>query len=84
MLATAQQMAGEYANAEMTLRELLKASPQNPVALNNLGYFLVERDEKLDEAVNLIQQAVKLNPTNSSYLDSLGLGIFQTRKIRRS
>ena len=81
MLATAQQMAGEYANAETTLRELLKESPQNPVALNNLGYFLIERDEKLDEAVSLIQQAVKLNPTNSSYLDSLGWAYFKLGKF---
>ncbi|MEP7038783.1 MAG: tetratricopeptide repeat protein [Acidobacteriota bacterium] len=81
MLATAQQMAGEYANAETTLRELLKESPQNPVALNNLGYFLIERDEKLNEAVNLIQQAVKLNPTNSSYLDSLGWAYFKLGKF---
>ncbi len=80
-LATAQQMAGEYANAEMTLRELLKESPQNPVALNNLGYFLVERNEKLSEALNLIQQAVKLEPANSSYLDSLGWAYFKLGKL---
>lgn len=80
-LATAQQMAGEYANAETTLRELLKESPQNPVALNNLGYFLVERDVKLNEALDLIKQAVKLNPTNSSYLDSLGWAYFKLGKL---
>ncbi len=80
-LATAQQMAGEYVAAEMTLREMLKESPQNPVALNNLGYFLVERDAKLDEALDLIRQAVKLKPANSSYLDSLGWAYFKLGKF---
>ena len=80
-LATAQQMAGEYAGAETTLRELLKESPRNPVALNNLGYFLVERDAKLNEALDLIKQAVKLSPTNSSYLDSLGWAYFKLGRL---
>lgn len=80
-LATAQQMAGEYAAAETTLRELLKETPQNPAALNNLGYFLIERDIKLDEALDLIRQAVKLDPANSSYLDSLGWAYFKLGKF---
>ncbi|MGI8641674.1 MAG: tetratricopeptide repeat protein [Pyrinomonadaceae bacterium] len=83
-LATAQQMAGEYAAAEVTLRELLKESPQNPIALNNLGYFLVERDAKLNEALDLIQQAVKIDPTNPSYLDSLGWAYFKLGKLNEA
>ncbi len=80
-LATAQQMAGDYKSAEETLRGVLKKSPGNPVALNNLGYFLAERDEKLNEALDLIQQAVKIDPTNSSYLDSLGWVYFKLGKF---
>ena len=71
-LATAQQMSGDYASAESTLREILKQTPRNPIALNNLGYFLLERDVRFDEALELIQKAVKIDPTNPSYLDSLG------------
>lgn len=81
ILATAQQSSGEYSAAEITLRELLKASPQNPIALNNLGYFLVERGEKLDEALKLIQQAVKADPISPSYLDSLGWAYFKLGKL---
>ena len=40
-LATAQQTGGDYKGAEATLRELLKQTPGNPIALNNLGYFLL-------------------------------------------
>lgn len=76
-LATAQQTSGNFAAAENILRELLKQSPGNPIALNNLGYFLTERNTKLDEALNLIEQAVKIDPTNPSYLDSLGWAYFK-------
>lgn len=79
-LATAQQMAGEFAAAETTLREILKVSPGNPIAMNNLGYFLLERDLRLEEALELIKKAVDIDPTNPSYLDSLGWAFFKLGK----
>lgn len=83
-LATAQQQAGDNAAAEATLRALLKQSPGNPIALNNLGYFFVERNANLDEALNLIEQAVKIDPTNPSYLDSLGWAYFKLEKLEQA
>lgn len=80
-LATAYQTAGNFSAAENILRELLKQSPGNPIALNNLGYFLIERDTKLAEALNLIERAVSIDPTNSSYLDSLGWAFYKLGKI---
>jgi len=80
-LATAQQNSGDFKAAEITLREILIESPNNPVAQNNLGYFLAERGEKLDEALKLIQQALQTDPDNSSYLDSLGWVYFKLGKF---
>ena len=76
-LASAQQISGDFKAAETTLRDILKQSPGNPIALNNLGYFLLERNERVNEAFNLINQAVKIDPTNPSYLDSLGWAYFK-------
>jgi tetratricopeptide (TPR) repeat protein len=76
-LATAQNRAGDRKGAEATLREILKQSPDNPIALNNLGYFLLERGELLNEAKDMIQKAVNIDPTNPSYLDSLGWAYFK-------
>ncbi|HYJ90316.1 MAG TPA: tetratricopeptide repeat protein, partial [Pyrinomonadaceae bacterium] len=81
MLATAQQTAGKYADAEATLHDVLKQTPGNPIALNNLGYFLLERGERYEEALDLIQRAVKTDPTNPSYLDSLGWAYFKLQKL---
>jgi tetratricopeptide (TPR) repeat protein len=79
-LATAQQMGGEFAAAEATLREILKQTPGNPIALNNLGYFLLERNERFTEALDLIQKAIAIEPDNPSYLDSLGWAYFKLGK----
>ena len=80
-IASALQMSGDMAGAEATLRDILKESPGNPIALNNLGYFLLERNEKLEEALKLIEQAVAVDPTNPSYLDSLGWAYFKSGKM---
>lgn len=76
-LATAQNEAGDFPAAEKTLRAILDKTPENPTALNNLGYFLAERGEKLEEALQMIQKAVKAQPDNSSFLDSLGWAYFK-------
>jgi Tfp pilus assembly protein PilF len=80
-LATAQQNSGDFKGAEATLRGILAESPNNPIAQNNLGYFLTERNEKLDEALKLIQEAVKSEPDNPSYLDSLGWVYFKMGRL---
>ncbi|HUR96696.1 MAG TPA: tetratricopeptide repeat protein [Pyrinomonadaceae bacterium] len=80
-LATAQQMSGDVKGAEATLRELLKQTPGNPIAMNNLGYFLLDRDDRVQEAFDLIQQALKIDPTNPSYLDSLGWAYYRLGKL---
>jgi len=36
------------------------------------GYMLAERGQKLDEAVSFVERALKLDPGNPAYLDSLG------------
>src|SRR5690606_28759616 len=53
----------------------------NPIALNNLGYFLLERRERYEEALGLIEQAVRVDPTNPSYLDSLGWAHFKLGRL---
>jgi tetratricopeptide (TPR) repeat protein len=80
-LATAQYQSGNFQSAEATLRAILKQTPENPIALNNLGFFLLERNERISEAVDLIERALKIDPTNSSYLDSLGWGYYKLGKL---
>ncbi len=59
------------------LRKTINQDPENDEALNYLGYTLVERNENLDEAGRLIKEAVRLEPENGAYLDSLGWFYFK-------
>ncbi|MFN9960334.1 MAG: tetratricopeptide repeat protein, partial [bacterium] len=53
--------------------ESLLMSPDNPMAMNNLGFMLLEADREIDRATTLIRRAIRIDPRNSAYLDSLGL-----------
>ncbi len=64
--------AGRTADAETAFRGLIAKDPRDANALNYLGYMMAERGTSLDEAVTLIQRALKVEPNNPSYLDSLG------------
>jgi tetratricopeptide (TPR) repeat protein len=80
-LSSAQERAGDPKGSEESLRRILSRDPTNATALNNLGYFLVERNERLTEALEMIQRAVRANPNNASFLDSLGWAYFKLGKL---
>lgn len=71
-LSSVLEKLGKNEAAEKGLRELLRTHPDNATALNNLGYFLLERSTNSQEALKLIEQAVAIDPVNGSFLDSLG------------
>jgi tetratricopeptide (TPR) repeat protein len=81
-LSSIQDRRKQYKESEATLRTILSLDPDNPTAMNNLGYFLTERNERLDEALSLIQRAVNIDPTNSSFLDSLGWVYFKQNQLQ--
>jgi Flp pilus assembly protein TadD len=80
-MSSIQQERGDVKGAEATLRDLVSQDPQDANALNSLGYLLAERGDRLDEAVQLLQRAVKIDPENPSFLDSLGWAYFQQGRL---
>jgi tetratricopeptide (TPR) repeat protein len=75
------QDKGDVKGAEKSLRDLIARDPLDAGALNSLGYMFAERGERLDEAVTLLQRALKVDPGNPSYLDSLGWAYFQQGRL---
>lgn len=75
------ERAGRLPDAERALRDVLAKDPQDANALNSLGYMLADHGMRLDEAVDLVQRALKVEPTNPSYLDSLGWAYFRQGKL---
>lgn len=80
-LAYLQQTFRHFDLAEKNLREILDESPGYPIALNNLGYLLLTQDKNLTEALELIEKAVRIEPRNSSYLDSLGWANYKLGRL---
>ena len=72
MLANLYYETNHTGQVEKELREALKADPNFHEASNFLGYFFAERGEELDEAQQLVEEALKVQPENGAYLDSLG------------
>ncbi len=62
----------------------LKQSPDFSEALNYLGYMWVERGERLTEAKVMIEKAVKAEPTNAAFLDSMAWVYFKLGKPREA
>ena len=61
-----------YDEMESVLRRLMQDHPQDPHAYNALGYSLADRQLRLQEARQLIAQAVALAPEDPYIQDSLG------------
>ena len=57
---------------ETHLRKLITLKPDDAQAYNALGYSLADRNLRLSEARDLIQQALKLSPNDAYILDSMG------------
>jgi predicted Zn-dependent protease len=83
-MATAYEVGGKLTEAEQELRRLLAGDPLNANALNSLSYMLADRGMRLPEAVELAQRAVKIEPDNPSYLDTLGWALFKHGKAEEA
>ena len=75
--AISYERRGMWPEAEADFRHALELSPGQPFVLNYLGYSLVERREKLDEALSMIEAAVEAQPQNGYIVDSLGWVLFR-------
>jgi tetratricopeptide (TPR) repeat protein len=78
---TAEQ-AGLFEKAADLIRRSIAFDPANAAeAYNYLGYMWADHDMHLDEAREMIQRALQIEPNNGSYLDSLGWVEFKQGKF---
>ena len=66
------ERSGHWEAAEADFRTALELNPDQPQVLNYLGYSLVEKQTKLDEALDMIERAVAAEPGSGYIVDSLG------------
>jgi len=84
MLGAVYERQKQYDKAETEFKKILDVNPKNAQVLNYYGYMLADRGVRLDEAYDLIQRAVNLEPFNGAYLDSLGWVYFKQNKMEEA
>lgn len=77
----ANERAGNHETAATQFEHCLKLSPDNADAMNYLGYMWADRGENLQRARELIEAALKAEPDNDAFLDSMGWVLFKLGDI---
>ncbi len=70
--AMAAEKIGKLDVLERDLRKLIQLKPDHAHAHNALGYSFAEHSNRLPEALELIEKAIKLSPEDPYIIDSLG------------
>lgn len=73
----ASERMGDWEAAEADFRRALELNEAQPQVLNYLGYSLVERQEHLDEALEMIERAAEAQPESGYIIDSLGWVLYR-------
>jgi tetratricopeptide (TPR) repeat protein len=81
MLGAIYERQKKFDLAEEQFRKALAANPNSAAVLNYYGYMLADRGVRLEEATAMIQRAVKQEPNNGAYLDSLGWAYYKQNKF---
>src|SRR5258707_9906339 len=76
-VASVYEEQGRVPDALRELSNLANARPEDPAALNALGYTLADHSRDLARARNLIERAYAAAPKNAAILDSLGWVLFR-------
>ena len=71
-LAEVYEAHGQGTKAATTYEEVLTLDPEQPLALNNLAYYYVEQDEKLDRALELAEKLAEAELNDPFVLDTMG------------
>lgn len=74
----------DVAQLEADLRYIISQEPENAMALNALGYSLLEHEQHFEEAGQLILRAHDLDPEDPATLDSLGWYMFRSGDLAQA
>jgi tetratricopeptide (TPR) repeat protein len=76
-LGAAYERTARHEEAEAAFQRLLEIDDDFAPALNYLGYMWADGGRNLEEALDLVERAVAIEPDNGAYVDSLGWVLFR-------
>ena len=68
---------GQVDGAVADFSHVVRLRPEDPTALNALGFTLADLTDRHDEAYELIRRALSAEPENAAILDSMGWVLFR-------
>jgi tetratricopeptide (TPR) repeat protein len=71
----------QLAEAEEWLEQVLDEFPEDPGALNDLGYLWADQGKYLNRAFEMTRRAVASAPDNVAYRDSFGWALYRRGRI---
>ena len=71
-LALIYDSTGDWDESDKLYVDLISTDTTDAQAYNNYAYSLVERNRDMDFALELAQNAIKLEPRSAAYLDTIG------------
>jgi len=71
-LALIYDSTGEWIESDKLYIDLIATDTTDAQAYNNYAYSLVERDKDIKFALELAQNAIRLEPRSAAYLDTIG------------
>ncbi len=80
-LGAAYERAGQVDKSESVFLDLLSKAPDHASSLNYLGYMWADRGVNLEKAEEMIAEAVRQQPRNGAFVDSLGWVYFRLGKL---
>lgn len=78
--AVLQDELGGGDKALAAMKRLLAVKPDDPYALNYIGYTMADRGENLPQALDYVQRALAVRPEDGFIRDSLGWVLFKMGK----
>ena len=76
--------AGIFDTAEEYYRKALSLEPKSQGRMNNLAYFLIEKDRNVNEGMELVDKVLETYPDNFNYLHTKGWGLFKQGNYREA
>ncbi|GAB4146726.1 MAG: hypothetical protein Tsb009_19550 [Planctomycetaceae bacterium] len=71
---------GDRRKGELILEKVYAEDPDDPSVNNDLGYLWAERGKNLEQAEKMIRKALKAEPENAAYQDSMGWVLYMRKK----
>jgi len=74
----------DFKNSDLFFEKALTIDRQNIFLLNNYSYYLAQREERLDLALEYSRKCVEIQPNNYKYLDTYGWVLFKSKRYDES